>query len=134
MNSTPTRPGRKHLWLGIALAIGGIAAFIAQVSMAHLKTPWYLPVTGTLAFVLVAYAIWQARGIGRAVALLLMFLIAGAEWGMTLGFGTPTYAGPIAEGKPFPTFAALKADGSPFSQRELEGDADSIMVFFRGHW
>ena len=134
MNSTPTSTGRRRLWLGLAIAVGGIAAYVAQVSMAHLKMPWYLPITGTLAFLLVAWAMWQRRGIGRGIAVVLMLLLAGAEWGFITMVGTPAYAGPVASGKPFPAFAALKADGSPFGQRDLEGDLDSIMVFFRGRW
>jgi hypothetical protein len=28
----------------------------------------------------------------------------------------------------------MRADGSPFTQRDLEGDQNNVMVFFRGRW
>jgi peroxiredoxin len=40
----------------------------------------------------------------------------------------------VAAGKPFPVFTTTKADGSPFTQRDLEGDRITVMVFFRGRW
>ena len=46
----------------------------------------------------------------------------------------PAYTGPVAAGQPFPEFATQRADGSPFTQRDLEGDQNNVMVFFRGRW
>jgi peroxiredoxin len=46
----------------------------------------------------------------------------------------PLYKGPVAMGRPFPAFATVRADGSPFTQRDLQGDKNSVLVFFRGRW
>jgi peroxiredoxin len=46
----------------------------------------------------------------------------------------PPYAGPVAVGRPFPAFEARRADGKPFSQVDVTGDQQNVLVFFRGRW
>src|SRR5262249_3735384 len=41
-------PGRRFLWLGIALAILGPAAYALQLWSRQLFTPWYVPTLTTL--------------------------------------------------------------------------------------
>jgi hypothetical protein len=133
--ATPRRfPGRSLLALGPALAALGILGYILQLAWRHLAAPWYLPALGTLGVVCVAAALWQRRTVWRWLALVLILLVAGAEWAFLLGTRLPAYAGPVAAGQPFPEFTTMRADGTPFSRRDLEGDQDNVLVFFRGRW
>jgi hypothetical protein len=127
-------PGRLFLALGLCLPILGILGYIAQLWAQRLTAPWYMPIAATLGVVLIAVALWQARSVWRILALLLVVLIAGAEWALMLEMRLPAYTGPVAAGQPFPEFAAQRADGAPFTQRDLEGDQKTVMVFFRGRW
>jgi hypothetical protein len=96
--------------------------------------PWYMPIAATLSVFLIVVALWQARSVWRILALLLVVLLAGAEWAFMLGTRLPAYTGPVATGQPFPEFTTMRADGAPFMQRDLEGDQNNVMVFFRGRW
>ena len=60
--------------------------------------------------------------------------LAGAEGAFLAALRLPAYTGPVAAGRPFPAFATIRADGTPFTQSDLEGDQDTVMVFFRGRW
>ena len=132
-NNTKSR-GRLLFWLGLLLAVLGIAAYIAQVSMARLTVPWYMPIMATVGAVLVLISVWQRRSVFRIVVLVLITLLAGAEWAFLTAVRLPAYAGPVAVGRPFPSFATLRSDGVALTQRDLEGDVDNVMVFFRGRW
>jgi len=68
------------------------------------------------------------------LALLLVLLLAGAEWAFLLASRLPAYTGPVAAGQPFPEFTTVRADGKPFARRDLDGDQNSVLVFFRGRW
>jgi cytochrome oxidase Cu insertion factor (SCO1/SenC/PrrC family) len=87
-----------------------------------------------LGIVLVVVSLWQRRSIVRVLAFVLLLLLAGAEWTFLLGTPLPPYSGPIKIGQPFPAFATSRADGKSFSQQELQGDKDNVLVFFRGRW
>ncbi len=127
-------PGRLLLALGLAIAVLGLIGYWAQIAAQRLFAPWYLPATATLGVVLLVAALWQARSFWRVLALVLVVLIAGAEWTFVLGTRLPRYEGPVEVGKPFPEFATVRADGSAFTQRDLEGEQNSVLVFFRGRW
>lgn len=124
---------RRLLLLGVALAIVGVVIYAIQIAAKRLTVPWYLPATATVAALLLAVSLWRARSVWRVVLLLLMLLLAGAEWSFLLATRLPPYTGPIAVGKPFPAFATTRADGRPFTERDLRGDK-SVLVFFRGRW
>ena len=89
-----------------------------------LKAPWYVPIAATAGAVLLVASLWQRRTVWRILALVLVALLAGAEWAMLLGMRLPAYTGPVAEGKPFPAFATARADGTPFTQADLTGAAE----------
>src|SRR5262245_43289816 len=128
------RPGRSLLWLGLGVVVAGIAVYTAQIMAHRLKSPWYLPYATTLGVALVAMSLWQARSVWRVLALLLVAVIAGGAWTLILGTRLPPYTGPVAVGGPFPAFQTVRAEGTSFTERDLQGDKDSIMVFFRGRW
>ncbi len=138
MNSSPAAPrrfpGRLFLAAGLGLPILGILAYTGQLWAQRLIAPWYMPIAATLGVILIAFALWQARSVWRILILMLVVLIAGAEWALMWQMRLPAYTGPVAAGAPFPLFTTQRADGSPFTQRDLEGDQNNVMVFFRGRW
>lgn len=132
INSSST--GSSSLWLGLGLAAFGIGAYVAQIQMALLKAPWYLPVVTTIGAILIAAALWQRRSVWRIVALMLLVLLAGGAWAFMFFFRYPEYAGPAKVDQPIPAFTTFNADGKPFSEGDLKGDKNTVMVFFRGRW
>jgi cytochrome oxidase Cu insertion factor (SCO1/SenC/PrrC family) len=120
--------------LGLGLAALGILAYVVQIKAQRLVTPWYMPIAATLGLVFLAVSLWKKRTVWRILALLLVGLLAGAEWALLLASRLPAYTGPVVAGQSFPPFATMQADGTPFTERDLEGDQNSVLVFFRGRW
>jgi hypothetical protein len=127
-------PGRLLLALGLAVTVLSVAGYAVQLWARHLTTPWYVPAAATVGVILLAASLWQARTVWRWLALVLVLLLAGAEWAFLLAARLPPYTGPAEAGRPFPAFTTARADGNPFTQRDLKGDKDSVLVFFRGRW
>jgi hypothetical protein len=127
-------PGRLFLILGLGLTVLGIIGYAVQLAVHRLTVPWYLPGSATLGAVFLVVALWQGRTVWRWLALLLVLLVAGAEWAILASARLPAYTGPVEEGKPFPAFTTVRADGSTFTQHDLGGDHNDVMVFFRGRW
>jgi hypothetical protein len=120
--------------LGFGLAALGVIGYVVQFRAGRLWAPWYIPILATLSALCTVVALLRARSLWRVLALVVLVLFAGLTWAFLLG-RLPRYEGPVAEGTPFPAFATVKADGtSPFTQRDLEGDRDNLLVFFRGRW
>jgi hypothetical protein len=132
---TPSRSaGRPLFLLGLTIAWLGVFAYVGQVLLAQrLFTPWYLPIAGTLGVLLLLVALWQRVTVWRVIVLLPMLLLAGGEWFMVRG-SLPAYTGPVEVGRPFPVFATTLADGTPLTVADLQGEQDTVMVFFRGRW
>jgi hypothetical protein len=122
------------LALGLGLPVLGVLGYAAQLWARHLTAPWYLPLAATLGVALLAAALWQGRTAWRWLALSLAVLVASGGWAFLLGTRLPAYAGPIEADRPFPEFATARADGTPFTRRDLDGGSDSVLVFFRGRW
>jgi hypothetical protein len=128
-------PGRTLLWLGMLVAVSGLALYIVLFNLKVLHAPWYAPILASVGVVLVLLALVRARSIWRWAALVMFTLFAAAQWLMMLFvLATPTYTGPVKARKPFPEFATTLADGSPFTQDDLKGDQNTVMVFYRGWW
>src|SRR4051794_526931 len=100
MSAPPQVTGRSLLISGMAVAALGLIAYIVQVSMGRLTTPWYLPVSATLGVILIVASLRHKRGLWRTLALLLVLLLAGFEWMFVLALRLPAYSGPIAVGSP----------------------------------
>lgn len=125
--------GRGFLWAGIALAVLGLAAYVLQLWAGQLFTPWYVPIVGTLAAVLLIVALASARSVGRVLALVLVAVLAAGEWYVLMTVARlPTYAGPVEVGKPLPAFETQLADGSRFGSGDLHGPQNTVLLFFRG--
>src|SRR5260370_24110058 len=86
-------PGRLFLALGLALAALGVIAYVVQLRMHSLMAPWYVPVSATLGVACVIVALWKARTVWRVLALLLVVLLAGAEWTVLLTTRLPAFTG-----------------------------------------
>jgi hypothetical protein len=133
--ATPDRArGRFFLLSGLGLAVLGVVAFAVQFSLGRLTLPWYMPALAILGVALVGMSLWRRRTIWRALALLLVVLLSGAELAALGAMRLPPYAGPVAVGRPFPAFEARRVDGVPFTQGDLAGDQHTALVFFRGRW
>jgi len=126
--------GRLWLALGFGLPVLGVMGYVLQLWLRHLTTPWYLPVLATLGVACVCVSLWRMRTVWRWLALLLVLMLAGGSWAFLVAARLPAYTGPIAVGKPFPLFTTMRADGTPFTQRNLAGSSKSVLVFFRGRW
>jgi hypothetical protein len=131
---TRRNTGRLWLWLGLCLPVLAIVAYAVQVSNAILTVPWYVPALATLGAILLIVAVCQKRTVWRILALVLIVILAGLEWAFMFAVRLPTYQGPVAVGKPFPAFATARADGTPFTERDLQGGPSRVLVFFRGRW
>jgi hypothetical protein len=136
LNKTTGRhPGRSLLLLGVFLAVAGPAVMILLMFAAKiLITPWYAPLLGTLGVALIVLALTRSRSIWRWTAVVIFTVFVGFQWYVLLAMRTPAYTGPVKDGEPFPAFATTLADGSAFTQDDLKGGQNTVMVFFRGHW
>jgi hypothetical protein len=132
--SSTCRPGRALVALGLVLPALSAIVYFGQLSAQRLTAPWYLPILGTLGLLCVGVALWQVCSVWRMLAFLLALLLCGAEWAFLLATRQPEYSGPVAVGQPFPAFATLRHDGTPFTQHDLPGNQHSVLVFFRGRW
>jgi hypothetical protein len=126
--------GRLWLFLGAGLAVLGVAVYVVQISLGRLAIPWYMPALAIVGSVLVVISLVQRRTLWRAVAVVVVGLLASAQVAFLLMVRLPPYTGPIAVGQPFPAFETSRASGASFGQRDLAGDRKNVLIFFRGRW
>lgn len=107
--------------------------FFVQLQVGLMVTPWYVPAFGTLGALLAVWAFARGRGMGALAVAVLLTAFAGFQWFVVLSSRLPAYAGPVEVGKPFPAFQTTRADGSPFTDADLRGQATAL-VFYRGRW
>jgi hypothetical protein len=143
MNETqPTPPAavtRTRHWLlflaGILLVCLGPAVYIARFRSKHLDSPWYIPVLATAGVAVMALSVWRRRGVLRIILLVLFGVVCAFEWhGLLVGTKNPAYTGPAQPGRKVPEFAAALADGTPFTEKDLEKGTPTVLVFYRGRW
>ena len=133
--TTARHPGRALLLAGVLVALAWPVVNIFLMFAAKiLITPWYGPLLGTLGVVLIILALVRSRSIWRWTAVVFFTLLVAFQWWVLFAMRTPAYTGPVKNGQPFPAFATTLADGSAFTQADLQGDRNTVMVFFRGHW
>lgn len=134
-DAPPARsPGRLLMLVGLGFAVLGVAAYAVQLSFRSLMLPWYMPAAASIGVACVVASLWKRRTVWRALAMVVVLLLAGFEIMVLYASRLPPYAGPIAVGRPFPAFEARRADGSRFTQDDLIGDQHHAIVFFRGRW
>ncbi len=140
MNTTstlapPRSRGRLLLWLGVVTAPAGLILYVAQMSAGILTTPWYAPALAVLGAVLVLMSLLRRGTVWRVLGFLFCAALAGFEgWALQSYTSLPAYTGSVAAGRPFPEFSASLADGTPLTRASLEGDKDTVLIFFRGWW
>ena len=129
-------PRRRPLFmLGVLLFLLGPVLYAVQFSMKHLVTPWYLPILATIGVLFMLVSVQQRRGVLRIAVLALFTLMCGFEWFMLLvGTRVPPYTGPAQLGLKLPAFNAALADGQTFTDKDLEKNIPTVLVFFRGRW
>jgi hypothetical protein len=110
-----------------------MVAYAVQLSLHRLIIPWYMPALAMLGVLCLIISLWQRRSLWRWLGLLLVVLLAGAEWAFLLQARLPAYTGPVA-GHSFPAFTTERTDGTSFTQDDLKGNQDNVLVFFRGRW
>jgi hypothetical protein len=136
--ATPPRTtvGRGLVLLGLLLGVGSVVGYGVQLFYLHsYAVPWYAPVASTVGVVLLAWSLAQRRTWWRILSVGFVALLAGVEWHFVIwGSRLPTYTGPVAVGQPFPNFRTTRADGTPFTDADLKGDRNTVLVFFRGRW
>ena len=128
------RPGRKWLGLGLLLPVLAAVVYAIQISAGRLTTPWYLVAATAIGSVLCALAVYHNRTLIRVGALVILLLMLGFEATVLYQIQLPHYSGPATVGATFPTFTAKRSDGTPFTQADLIGSQDTVLVFFRGRW
>jgi hypothetical protein len=109
--------------------------YTIEFNLHRLETPWYAPILATLGVLLMGISAWRRRGVLRIIALMFFALLCGGEWFMVgVAIRSPEYVGPAQPGQKLPPFTTTRADGAPFSNRDLENGQPTVLVFFRGHW
>ena len=133
---TTSTPRLRPLFLGgLLLFLAGPVLNAVQISLKQLWTPWYVPVLASLGVVLMIAAVRQRRSVWRGAALAFFALLCGGEWYLMLvSFKSPAYSGPAQPGSKLPPFAAALADGTPFTNQDVEHEVRSVLVFNRGRW
>jgi hypothetical protein len=132
-NITPST-GRPLFAAGLLLALAAIGAYAALLVTGHLITPWFLPLAFFVALITTFLARRRRKTVMRTVMLIVLFVL-GAFFSYGLfGSAAPRYAGPMAVGQAMPAFAAVDAEGRPFTQATLPGAKATVLTFFRGRW
>jgi hypothetical protein len=135
MGTTSAFPSSLALWLGIGLVIVSPIIYMVQVGARMLSTPWYAAVLATIGAALVLVALLDRHTVWRIAAFALCTLLAGAYWYFLLSLSrVPAYTGPVSVGASFPAFHTMRADETSFDQDSLQGEQNSVLVFFRGRW
>jgi steroid 5-alpha reductase family enzyme len=122
--------------VALVLLLLGPLLYVVQLWRKLLIEPWYAPAFATVSALLLLVAAVFTPDDWIIVGLLVCVLVAGLEWYFLLRFTRlPRYVGPAAVGRPFPAFTTTRADGrTPFTQEDLKGDRNTVLVFFRGRW
>jgi len=133
--ATDRSRGRGLLWAGIAVGLLGIPLYVVQYSLGMLTVPWYQPALATLGAFLLLGAVARRRSITRLIALVLVAAFAGLDWYFVASLSKlPSYEGPARVGQKMPAFRTVKADGTPFTEKDLQDGKFSVLVFNRGRW
>lgn len=127
--------GRPLVWAGIALTVLALVLFMGQFALKVLREPWHVPIVTTCGALLVLAALLRARTFTRILLLAALVLLAGLQWYFVAVYARlPVYVGPAQAGAAFPAFQTARADGSPFTEKDLMKGESNLLVFFRGRW
>ena len=130
-------PRRRPVFLlGVLLFLLGPALyFVMLFGFKYLGMAWYVPILMTAGVLLMFLSVWQRPGVVRGIALALFLLLLAGEWYLVLvATRAPAYTGPAQVGTKLPVFTTSLADGTTFTNKDLESGVPTALVFFRGHW
>jgi hypothetical protein len=120
--------------LGWALVVAGVAIYCVQFfALKQYVVPWYAALLGTVGAVAMLIAVCRRWTILRIVGLTLCALLVAGEWFFLLSLSRVPPMPVWEEGQKVPAFAASRADGTTFTDRQLAGQP-TVLLFFRGHW
>lgn len=136
LSKTPAQhPGRSLLLLGVLIALAGpVINIVLMFAAKILITPWYAPPLEILGLALMIMALVRSRSRWRWTAVVIFTLLLAFGCWALFAMRTPAYTGPVKEGQSFPPFTTALADGATFTEADLKGAENTVMVFFRGHW
>jgi len=128
--------GRLWLWLGVGLfLLAFVLYFVQAFQFKHLVTPWYMPILFTLGVLLALVSVRQRPTWTRVIASLVLGLLCLGEWYFILSISRlPEYKGPVHADKKIPEFTTTFADGSSFTEKDLQKGTPTVLVFYRGRW
>src|SRR5215831_8509863 len=114
--------GRLWLWLGVGLFLLGFVIFFVQTFLVkHLVTPWYVPILATAGVLLALVSVRQRPTWTRVIAFLGLVLLCAGGWYFILSLSRlPEYKGPVQADKKIPEFTTTFADGSSFTEKDLQ--------------
>jgi len=127
---------RRPFWTAALLAVALIPLFFVQVFVAKLLvTPWYLPIGGTVAALVVLWSMGRPRRVPRVAVALLCVALACLEWFFVVKLTVlPVYAGPVVSGSAVPGFHAQLADGTEIDETFFQSGQPTALIFFQGRW
>jgi hypothetical protein len=130
------RRGRSWLWLGVGLFLLGLVLnFVQLLWMKLLVVPWYMPILATVGALSALVSIRKRPTWTRGIALVILAVLTAGEWYFLLSISRlPEYTGPVQVERPIPEFATTLADGRPFTEKDVQQGAPTVLVFYRGRW
>src|SRR5262249_38607275 len=129
----PRRPA--YFLSGVVLLLLGPLLYILQFMQKQLVVPWYAPILGTLGVLLMLLSVWRRPGVLRIAGLFLFVLFCGFEWYfVAVASKLPAYAGPAQANRKIPSFATSLANGTTFTDKDLQNGTPTVLTFFRGRW
>ena len=103
--------------------------------MKLLVVPWYMPILATVGALCALVSIRKRPTWTRAIALVILAVLTAGEWYFLLSMSRlPEYKGPVQVERKIPEFTTTLADGSTFTEKDLQKGTPTVLVFYRGHW
>src|SRR4029450_3036829 len=112
--------GLGYFWLGIGLCLLSVIAVFVQWGVGWLRTPWYSPVLATLGAFLLTFPGRHRRVWVRIISLAFVALAVFGWFFVVERASLPEYRGPARGGQPVPAFQTKLADGSDFTEKNLQ--------------
>ncbi len=122
--------------LGMLVFCAGPVVYAVQVvGLRQAVMPWAMLALTSAGVVLMATSLVRRFSIARTIGCVVFLALTGFQWLFFLVIAkTPPYTGPAQTGARPPAFTAKLADGRPFSNADLGGGQDTVLLFFRGFW
>jgi hypothetical protein len=131
----PKAGGRPLLWLGLLAVVAWVPLGFLQMLAGILLPSWLGPALASVGTALVVLSLWRRLTAWRILALLVAGVITAGQWWLVLSYARlPSDTGRVVAQHEMPEFTAYRADRTPFTQNDLKGDKETVLVSFRGRW